>query len=129
LVNVQPCRDQTSAGHLQNILISLSGFVLLFDLNHVTGLYLIGRDIDLLAVYQNMLVIYNLSGLLTGTAKAHTEQNVVQSALQQAKQVLTVLTAHTVCLLIVITERLLQNAVDEFGFLLFSQLHSILADF
>ena len=50
----------------------------------------------------------------------------LKDALQHDHQVLTCLTLHSVGSLIVVAERLLQNAVDEFRFLLLTQLKSVL---
>ena len=64
------------------------------------------------------LWIYHLSGLASGAAESHTEYNVVQSALQKDHHVLTSLAFHLLSLGVVVTERFLQYAIDEFCFLL-----------
>ena len=67
-----------------------------------------------------MLVIYDLTSLSSCSGKSHTEDDVVKSALKHNHKVLTCLALHSVGFLVVVTERFLQNAINEFSFLFFS---------
>src|SRR5699024_2004032 len=126
---VNPFRSKASACNLHDVFISLRRFLVLFDFNYVTSFYLIRRDVYAFSVNQNVLVVNDLSCLFSGSRHTHTEYNVIQTQLKQDHQVFTSLASHSVCLLVVVTERFLQNAVDEFCFLFFSQLKTILRYF
>ena len=69
LVNLQPGRNKTAAGYLQDVFVSLITFVFLFDFDHIAGLNQVGRDVYALAVYKYMLVVYDLSCFFSGSAK------------------------------------------------------------
>ena len=76
-----------------------------------------------------MLVIHYLSCFSSGSCKAHSEDNAVQSAFKKNHQVGTGHPFHFIGFLIVISERFLQHAIDEFSFLLFSKLKAVFTTF
>ncbi len=73
-----------------------------------------------------MLMTHNLTGLSSGSGKAHSEHYAVQSALQHNHQVLTGHALHSVGLYIIVMERFLQHTVNELGLLLFTKLQTVL---
>ncbi len=91
-------------------------------------MYLIGGDVDHLSVHGNVLVIHNLSCFPSCAGKAHAEHDIVETALEHDHQVLTGLALHHISLLIVVVERLLQNAVDELCLLLLAELQAVLGN-
>src|SRR5215475_15826424 len=87
-------------------------FHFLFDANLVPGCNLIGRDVDLLAVHDNVAVPYKLSCLSVTGGESQTDEDVVQTPFQLCQQVLTgdaLLTGGT---LEIGTELILEDAVD-----------------
>ena len=76
-----------------------------------------------------MAVGDHLTGGTTGGRKAQTEHNVIQTALDGGQQDFTGDAFRSNSLLVVHTELLLKDAVDEFDFLLLVELHCILALF
>ncbi len=101
----------------------------LVSLTSITSpaLHQIGGNVDLLAVDGEVGVVHQLTGLAAGHGEAQTVHHVVQTALHQAQQVLAGLAGHTGSLLVIHTELLLQNAVDELDLLLLVELDGILA--
>ena len=74
-----------------------------------------------------MAVTDGLTGLLAGAGEAKTEDDVVETGLEDRHQVVTRDALDLEGLLVVTVELVLQNAVDELGLLLLAQLTAILA--
>ena len=70
-------------------------------------------------------MVHDLTRLTTGPAEAGTEQHIIQSRFQKDHQVFTDHALHLRGLLIIISERLLQYAVNELGFLLLTKLQAV----
>ena len=73
-----------------------------------------------------MLVINYLSCLPAGSCESHTENNIVKSGLEKGHKVFTGHSLHHISLVVIVTERLLKYAVDEFSLLLLAELKSVL---
>ena len=73
-----------------------------------------------------MTVVDKLSGLTAGIGEAESVDNVVQTTLDEAQQIFTGVAAGTGSLLVVGTELLLEDAIDELDLLLLGQLHGVL---
>ena len=73
-----------------------------------------------------MTMVHDLAGFHTGPRKAQTEDNIVEAALQGDHQVLTDLTLHALCLVVIISKRFFKHTVDEFRLLLLTELKRIL---
>src|SRR5690606_19044878 len=76
------------------------------------------RDVDLLAVDQEVTVAHQLAGLPPGAGDARPVDHVVQPRLEGLQQHLTGLAPLAVSFLVVATELLLQHAVAEASVLL-----------
>ena len=100
-------------------------FGFLSDLDHIACFYKVRRDVDSSAINAYMLVANDLSCFLTGSCKTKSENNIVKAGLQHNHQVLTGLALHLACLCEIVTERLLQYAIDKLCLLLLSQLKAI----
>ena len=89
--------------------------------------FTVGGDVDALAVHGDVAVTDGLTGLLAGAGKAQTEDDVVETALEDAHQVVAgdALALHGED--VVVAELLLENAVDELGLLLLAKLDAVLA--
>src|SRR5215211_4260571 len=87
----------------------------------------VGRDVDLDAVHREVAVAHQLAGGVAGRREAGPVDDVVETGLQDAQQVLTGLAGATVRLLVVAPELLLQDAVDAGGLLLLAHLQEVLA--
>ena len=98
----------------------------LTDFDHVTGLDLIRRNVDLLAVDGEVSVAHQLASVAAGLSEAQTEHDVVQTALHDLQQVLTGLAGASLSTQVSIVELLLQNAVDKLDLLLLLQLRCVL---
>ena len=96
------------------------------DLDHVTGLDLVGRNVDLLAIDGEVSVAHQLTSVAAGLSKAQAEHDVVQTALHDLEQVLTGLAGASLSTQVSIVELLLQNAVDKLDLLLLLQLRCVL---
>src|SRR6476620_5963426 len=105
-------------GHLQRLLA---------DVDDVVSRDLVRRDVDLLAVDQEVAVNDQLAGVAAGAGEAGTVDDVVQAALEQLEQVVTGLAGATVRLGVVVGELLLEHAVGEAGLLLLLELRAVLA--
>ena len=68
LIYLDPLRNESAAGNLKDIFVSLRSFALLFDFYYIANLYKVGRDIYLLAIYKNMLVVNDLSSTRPASA-------------------------------------------------------------
>ena len=128
LINVNPIGSQSAGGNLGDVLETLDVLGFLSDFDNIACLYEIGRNVDGLAVDSDVLVADNLACFTTGAGKAHTENDIVQTALKHGHEVFTGHAFHPVGLVVVVTERLLKDAVDEFSFLLLAKLCAILAE-
>ena len=71
-------------------------------------------------------MVDNLAGLTSCSCEAKSEDDVVETKLEQLHQVLTCHARHSVCLLIIVAERLLKNAVNELCLLLLTELQTVL---
>ena len=80
------------------------------------------RDVDLLAVDQEVAVDDELAGVATRAGEAGAVDHVVETALEQLQQVVTGLAGTTAGLGVVVVELLLEDAVGEAGLLLLLQL-------
>ena len=67
----------------------------------------------------------DLARFSAGDTKTHTIGNGVQTTFQQLQQVLTSLTATTICLGVDFPELALEHTVQTTDLLLFAQLHAI----
>ena len=85
------------------------------------------RDVDLLAVDQDVAVLDQLAGHVPGLGVAGPVDHVVQARLEDLQQLLTGLAGAAVGLFVVRAELLLQHAVDAAGLLLLAQLEQVLA--
>src|SRR5215217_2838925 len=103
--------------HLQRLLPHVD-HVVLGDLER--------RDVDLLAVDQEMAVVHQLAGVAAGPGEAGAVHHVVQPALQQLQQVVTGLAGTPRGLVVVADELLLENAVREACLLLLAELEQVL---
>jgi hypothetical protein len=96
------------------------------ELDHITGTYCIGRDIDRCTVHHNVLVAHELTGSRAGRGDAHPVYYVVKAAFQETDKVLTGCALLTGSLYIRVAELLLEAEVGVLCFLLFLQLNGIL---
>src|SRR4051795_4258169 len=85
------------------------------------------RDVDLLAVDQEVAVLHELAGHVTAVREAGAIDDVVEPALQQLEQVLAGLAGTPVGFLVVAAELLLEDAVDAGALLLLPLLQEVLA--
>src|SRR3954447_25159047 len=85
------------------------------------------RDVDLLAVDQEVAVLHELAGHVTAVREAGAVDHVVEPTLEQLQQVLTGLAGTPVGLLVIAAELLLEHAVDARALLLLALLQQVLA--
>ena len=81
-----------------------------------------------MAVNGHMSVVNDLACFSSGACEAETVDDIIKSALEHDHHVLTGLALHTVRFLVIVAERFFQYAVDEFCFLFFFQLCTILGN-
>ena len=125
LVAIQPLGSSYESVSFLQPLEEVIGSALLANSDHVAGLDQVAGDVHAATVYGEVAVVDQLTGLTAGVSKAQTVNNVIQSALNQAQQVLTGVTTLTGSLLVVVTELLLLDAIDKLDLLLLSQLSRI----
>src|SRR3954469_15275381 len=85
------------------------------------------RDVDLLAVDQEVAVLDQLARHVTAVREAGAVDDVVEPALEQLEKVLAGLAGPPVGLLVITTELLLEHAVDARALLLLAHLQQVLA--
>src|SRR5205823_7956591 len=102
---------------------------LLFDADLLANSHLIRRDIDLLAVHENMSMPDELSGLCMRCGEAETDQNVVQPAFKLRQQVFARYAFLPDCLFEIGSKLILEYAVNTLHLLLLAQLKSVSDDF
>src|SRR3954451_9942125 len=86
----------------------------------------VARDVDLLAVDQEVAVPHELAGLTPGLRQAGAVDHGVETRLEQAQELVAGLALATVRLLVVGAHLLLEQAVREAGLLLLLQLQQVL---
>src|SRR5690606_23894443 len=96
------------------------------DLDDVVLLHAVGRDVDALAVDQEVTVGHQLAGLAAGAGQTGAVDDVVQTRLEDGQQVRAGPTGAAGRLLVVAAELLLHDAVGEAGLLLLLQLGEVL---
>ena len=126
LIAIQPLGSGNKSVSFLQALEEGVGSALLANSNYITGLDEVAGDVHAATVYGEVAVVHQLASLTAGVSKAQTVDNIVQSALYQSQQVVAGVTFLTSCLLVVVTELLLLNTINEFHFLLLSQLSCIL---
>ena len=84
----------------------------------------VARNVDLVAVDDEVAVADQLARLPAGAGQARAVYDVVQARLEDLQQVVTGLAVATDCLLVVAAELLLQDAVAVLGLLLLLHLHA-----
>src|SRR4249919_784248 len=99
---------------------------LLGQLDRITGLDLVGRQVDGLAVHQHALVRNELTSLRTGDRETHAVDDVVQALLEHLQQRLTGVALATGSLGVIAAELALQQAVDTLDLLLLAQLGGVI---
>src|SRR5919112_386697 len=99
---------------------------LLPDVDHVVLRDLERRDVDLLAVDEEVAVVDQLARVAARPGEAGAVDHVVQAALQQLQQVVTGLAGPPRRLVVVADELLLEDAVGEAGLLLLAELQQVL---
>ena len=102
---------------------------LFLHLDHIANLHLHGRNVSLLAIDGEVIVNNHLTAFTTGFTKTSAENNVVETLFEHDDQVFTCRTFQLLSFFKVVSERLFHYAIDEFGFLLFLQLHAVFALF
>src|SRR5918994_114860 len=85
-----------------------------------------GRDVDLLAVDQEVAVRDELAGLAARPGEAGAVDHVVEAALEELQEVVAGLALATAGLLVVADELLLHHAVGEASLLLLTELQQVL---
>src|SRR4051794_19763212 len=85
------------------------------------------RDVDLLAVDQEVAVLHELAGHVTAVREAGAVDDVVEPTLEQLEKVLAGLAGTPVGLLVITAELLLEHAVDAGALLLLPLLQQVLA--
>src|SRR6478735_2577113 len=85
-----------------------------------------GRDVDLLAVDQEVTVRDELAGLAAHPGEAGAVDHVVEAALEELQEVVAGLALATAGLLVVADELLLHHAVGEASLLLLAELQQVL---
>src|ERR1043166_2848565 len=96
-----------------------------FDRNHVTGLHLIRRNINLLFIHQHVPVIDELPRLASRSRKAGAIHGIVQTALEQEQKVLARDALLTRGALKVVSKLSFEDKVDALDLLLFAQLLAV----
>ena len=128
LVCVQPCRSGKRVVRFLEFLEERVALALLSDGDDIACGNERGRDVDALAVDRDVAVADDLARLLARVREAETEDDVVETALEETEEVLTRDALHLLRLVIVATELLLEHAVDEFRLLLLFELQAVLGD-
>src|SRR3954451_17476156 len=100
---------------------------LLTDVDHVVRGDLERRDVDLLAVDEEVTVHDQLAGVPTRPGEPGAVHDVVEAALEQLEQVVTGLAGAAGGLGVVVVELLLEDAVGEASLLLLAKLEEVLA--
>ena len=117
LVAIQPLGSSNKCVIFLQLLEESIGNALLANSNNITGLDQVAGDVNAAAIDSEMTVVHQLASLTAGVSEAQTINNVVQTTLDGDQQVVTGLAGGSVCHLVVVTELLLQNAVDELDLL------------
>ena len=125
-VDLEPAGDGHVLGGDQGLLDGEKVLVLGGDGNNVAGLDLSGGDVAAVAVHGDVTVTDGLTGLLAGAGEAKTEDDVVETALEDAHQVVAGDALTLESGVVVAVELLLENAIDELGLLLLAKLHTVL---
>ena len=76
-----------------------------------------------------MTMCYKLTCLTASTCQTDAEHDIIKAALKQAEKILTCYARHLLCALVILTELLLHDAINELSLLLLFELHTILAYF
>jgi len=92
----------------------------------VTGLYGSGRNVANCTVECDVTMADELACCRPGGSDAETVHHVVETALKEEDEVLTLLAAHTGSLVVCVVELTLENTVHIFDFLLLLQLDAVL---
>src|SRR5690349_11045795 len=124
--DAQPGRNGLVAGGRAGHLVRKEVARLLADLDDVVLAHAVRRDVDLLAVHEEVAVAHLLAGRVTRLGEAGAVDHVVETALQDLEQVLTRLARLAVGFLVVVVELLLEDAVDAAGLLLLTELELVL---
>lgn len=126
LVNFEPEGSNSAASNFGDLLELLALLAVLVQGDNVAYLNSVGRDINSLAVHTEMTVRNELTSFASCASHAHSENNVVESGLEELQKVLTGDALFLGSQLIVVVELLLENAVDELELLLLLELGSVL---
>ena len=117
LAVVEACKS--SLDHLKRLSLFTNS-------NNLTRFHLIRRNVHYLTVYSDVLVADHLTSSCTCRSNTQTINDIVETALEQLKQILT---SDAVCLCSLVeqvAELTLQDTVCILSLLFFSQLHTIL---
>src|SRR4029078_13643827 len=100
---------------------------LLADFDLVAGLDRVARNVDPLAVHEDVIVAHQLAPLSSRGGQAGTQHEVVQPAFEQAEHRLASSALHGRSERVVAAELLLQQTVDAARLLLLAQAQPVLA--
>ena len=112
-----------SADSTGDVIVCLA---LWLQLNNVSWLHAVRRNVHDLTVHHDVLVAYDLAGSRTGRSHTETVNGVVQTAFEELDQVFTGGTLQAGSFQVRVTELLLEHAVCVLSLLLFLQLNAIL---
>ena len=109
-----------------NNLERFSAFANAYD---VSGLNLVGGDVNDFSVYDDMAMEHDLTGSGAGGSDTETVNDVVETRFEELDEDFTGDTFHARSLVEEVAELTLENAVSVFHFLLFAELSSVLRRF
>ena len=111
------------------LLDDLEALGALADSDYIAGLHLCRRDVAVVAVEGDVVVAYELTCGGPGGGDAETVHYVVETALEEEDEVLTLLTGEAGSLDVGVVELALQNSVHVLDFLLLLELGAVLFGF
>ena len=129
LIEFQPARDPAADHRLEVFIDEGVCSALFFQGDYVTSRNEIRRDIDLLAVDENMVVPHQLPGLISRGSKANAKYCVVETPLEKNEEILAGNSALLLRFLKEEAELPFKHAIHALDLLLFTQLHGIVGLF
>ena len=126
LIKLDPLGSDVRIKGLDERLELLGRTALLTKSDNVTCTNDEGRNVYLLTVKTEVTVSYELTSFLTAVCKTDSVDNVVETSLKEAEEVLTCNAFGLLCLLEVTLELVLENAVVSLCLLLLAKLETVL---
>ena len=129
IFNINLLRDAPAHHCIEGVADGLHLAAFFFDFHHIADLHLIGRNVNLAAIYNKMVVSDQMATLIPGIDESHSVNHIVEPSLQGDQHIGTGNPFLARSALEEYAKLLFREAIKPLDFLLFPQLNAVVGCF